>query len=62
MRAWGPQQKKSDPVDLVRQLDPDAIRRRLLEMENDRKSLLALLRAALIQSRNKGSAKEASHA
>jgi hypothetical protein len=36
-----------DPVELVRQLDPDVIRARLEEMESERKALLTLLRAAL---------------
>jgi hypothetical protein len=35
-----------DPVTLVRQLDPDVIRRRLMDLGHERSALLVLLRAA----------------
>jgi len=37
----------TDPVELVRTLDPDSIRSRLEIMEHERSALLVLLRAAL---------------
>jgi hypothetical protein len=37
----------TDPASLVRQLDADAIRGRLEELDRERKALLVLLRAAL---------------
>jgi hypothetical protein len=36
-----------DPIALIRQLDPDGIRNRLAQMEQERQALLVLLRAAL---------------
>jgi hypothetical protein len=39
--------KSLDPAELVRQLDPDAIRRRLDQLDREREALLVLLRAAL---------------
>lgn len=41
----------SDPVSLIRQLDPHLIRQRLSEMEKQRQALLVLLRAALAAKR-----------
>ena len=35
-----------DPVELVRQLDPDTIRTRLEQIDREREALLVLLRAA----------------
>lgn len=44
-----------DPVQLVRQLDPDEIRRRLEALDNERQALLVLLRAAQrVQRESKG--------
>ena len=40
----------SDPVAVIRQIDPDDVRRRLEALEEDRRALLILLRAALIVS------------
>jgi ribosomal 50S subunit-associated protein YjgA (DUF615 family) len=36
----------TDPVALVRQLDPEAIRKRLAELDGEREALRVLLRAA----------------
>jgi hypothetical protein len=44
MSATPPQ--TTDPVDLVRQLDPDAIRDRLEALDRERDALRVLLRAA----------------
>jgi hypothetical protein len=37
----------ADPVELIRQLDPAALRARLEQLERERMALLALLRAAI---------------
>jgi len=53
----------SDPVKLVNQLDPDAICARLEQMEDERKALLTLLRAARANQRRRSKAqKGAAHA
>lgn len=36
----------TNPTELIRELDPDAIRTRLGEIERERRALLVLLRAA----------------
>jgi hypothetical protein len=36
-----------DPVDVVRQLDAETIRQRIVELDKERKALSVLLRAAL---------------
>jgi len=41
-----PAPSAADPVELVRQLDVDQIRQRLEALEQDRRALLVLLRAA----------------
>jgi len=41
----------TDPVTLVRTLDPDEIRRHLAENDHERRALLVLLRAALARKR-----------
>lgn len=38
-------------IDAVRSLDPDAIRRRLAELDGEQRALRTLLRAALAQRR-----------
>ena len=43
--------RSTDPVVLIRQLDPDQIRQRLSEMERERQALLVLLRAAQASDR-----------
>jgi hypothetical protein len=45
----------ADPVELVRQLDAEAIRHRLDNLDRERAALLVLLRAAL-RARNKAPA------
>jgi hypothetical protein len=37
----------SDPVELVRKLDADAIRTRLADLDREREALMVLLRAAV---------------
>jgi hypothetical protein len=46
----------TDPVELVRQLDPDAIRERLGALDRERSALLVLLRAAQRMQRDETSA------
>jgi hypothetical protein len=36
----------ADPVELIRQLDPDVIRNRIEELDRERDALLVLLRSA----------------
>lgn len=42
----------TDSVELVRRLDPDEIRARIETLDEERKALLVLLRAAMRKSRN----------
>jgi hypothetical protein len=44
----------ADPLSLIRDLDPDAIRARLDQMGREREALLTLLRAALRLRRRGG--------
>jgi hypothetical protein len=46
----------SDPVALVRQLDPDVIRERLAAMDRERRALLSLLRVATTVGRRPAAA------
>jgi hypothetical protein len=53
----------TDPVELVRQLDAEAIRHRLDTLDRERAALLVLLRAAQRASRHDPApAKEVTHA
>jgi hypothetical protein len=46
----------ADPVELVHQLDADAIQQRLVDLDHERDALRVLLRAALRTQRKKGTA------
>jgi hypothetical protein len=52
----------TDPVALVRDLDAEAIRRRLDDLDRERSALLVLLRAARAKGARQQCRKEANHA
>jgi hypothetical protein len=50
MDAEAPSQQ-TDPVGLIRSLDPSAIRQRIDDLDRERRALLTLLRAAIASQR-----------